>query len=797
MMDPESHGPCDQSKKTATRVLHMQNYSRALTLFSATGPLGTVLKAVLECDQIASKLSDKIAAVSERWEWSNLNDESSVEWTTLISDFDSDEGPWSLKSFEKKKLKSADFDKWDVTLRIKVLGGVFTILNDESDRRYSEICTALGNLKNHGRNKVIHSGPAEWRETAYGNLKKTVLNGIKKLLDSEENVQSLQQLKEDIPKWIEFIVQGKCCMLNSKAKRNSIRELMKVIKDHLDKSSADDLKKIKDHFGLDEETEAASLLVYISTELPDDHRRQVRRFISKFMPDREALILNTPPHHNAWLEGYTVTYKFLEHVKADETVNQYQQTIAENFSAVFQHIRYGCTELSFVMEDIHAHCLPVKILDPNNFDMLQLQEQRPVVTVFGCLAFSPSKDQYWPYFMGTKDIHDEILKEYDALIHDKDVSQDQKKLLKDSKKIIENLKPLEDDPSEGELSEVLQPIYISSAHWTQMTYSARESPGPPVLEPIYVSSDEYTALLESLSRYREQMTHTVKRQTSSIKPPGSLEEDSSPGSLEEHSSPGLLKEDFSVPPVPLPPMSPDEPALLESPSRYREQRTHAVSGAEVRSRRVKRLAVVFCNNITKEEYAQKSKCWYDALIQRDFHVQVAQDATLSTFEAFCEDCEGCECVAFVFNGVSSSTGQSINLKSGERTEQSMTNLSQKIINSLLINPKLKHCRIMMFFDTTNPIQLKIIIDGVTESAKCVAQYIAAASGDKGDFSENASKALGNSSTYDAFERSLRAAISEVGKIYTNSEGAKWDLRWSTQGTPPSRSRKKVGVSSPK
>jgi hypothetical protein len=716
-MDPESHGPCDQSKKTATRVLHMQNYSRALTLFSATGPLGTVLKAVLECDQIASKLSDKIAAVSERWEWSNLNDESSVEWTTLISDFDSDEGPWSLKSFEKKKLKSADFDKWDVTLRIKVLGGVFTILNDESDRRYSEICTALGNLKNHGRNKVIHSGPAEWRETAYGNLKKTVLNGIKKLLDSEENVQSLQQLKEDIPKWIEFIVQGKCCMLNSKAKRNSIRELMKVIKDHLDKSSADDLKKIKDHFGLDEETEAASLLVYISTELPDDHRRQVRRFISKFMPDREALILNTPPHHNAWLEGYTVTYKFLEHVKADETVNQYQQTIAENFSAVFQHIRYGCTELSFVMEDIHAHCLPAKILDHQNFAMLKLQGQRPVVTMFGCLAFSPSEHKYEPYFMGTKDTHAHLLKEYE-FIADKGVSLDQedRSLLEESKKIlVEKLTHLEDDSSEDDPSE--------------------DDPS---------------------------------------------------------------EDDPSEVPLVSPPMSPVKPTprtLLESPTPpHREQRTYKGPGADlykVRTPRVKRLAVVFCNNIPEDELTQKSKWWKDALAQRDFDVQDIKDATLSTFQAFYEDCKGREYAAFVYIGTSSTTGQSIYLPDGETK---MTNLSQNIINKLLINPKLKSCKIMMFFDTTNPISLEII-DDVTESAVCDTPYIAAANSDKSDFSKKASKALKTSEDHSAFEEGLRAAISEVGKIYTNPVGAKWDL-WSAEGTPPAV-HEKVGVSSPK
>jgi hypothetical protein len=735
-MDPESHGPCDQSKKTATRVLHMQNYSRALTLFSATGPLGTVLKAVLECDQIASKLSDKIAAVSERWEWSNLNDESSVEWTTLISDFDSDEGPWSLKSFEKKKLKSADFDKWDVTLRIKVLGGVFTILNDESDRRYSEICTALGNLKNHGRNKVIHSGPAEWRETAYGNLKKTVLNGIKKLLDSEENVQSLQQLKEDIPKWIEFIVQGKCCMLNSKAKRNSIRELMKVIKDHLDKSSADDLKKIKDHFGLDEETEAASLLVYISTELPDDHRRQVRRFISKFMPDREALILNTPPHHNAWLEGYTVTYKFLEHVKADETVNQYQQTIAENFSAVFQHIRYGCTELSFVMEDIHAHCLPAKILDHQNFAMLKLQGQRPVVTMFGCLAFSPSEHKYEPYFMGTKDTHAHLLKEYE-FIADKGVSLDQedRSLLEESKKIlVEKLTHLEDDSSEDDPSE-------------DDPSEDDPSEGPPVpLPPMSLPPP-----------HREQWTYEG--------PPESLRI----------------------------PMSLDEP-MLESPSPpHREQWTYEGPGADLykfRSSEVKRLAVVLCGNIPKD-FTQKSHWWEDALVHRKFDVQVIKDATLSNFQAFRDNCQGREYVAFVYIGTSSTTGQSIYLPDGETK---MTNLSQNIINKLLINPKLKSCKIMMFFDTTNPISLEII-DDVTESAVCDTPYIAAANSDKSDFSKKASKALKTSEDHSAFEEGLRAAISEVGKIYTNPVGAKWDL-WSAEGTPPAV-HEKVGVSSPK
>ena len=185
---------------------------------------------------------------------------------------------------------------------------------------------------------------------------------------------------------------------------------------------------------------------------------------------------------------------------------------------------------------------------------------------------------------------------------------------------------------------------------------------------------------------------------------------------------------------------------------------------------MKRLAVVFCNNITQEDYAQKSKCWYDALIQRDFHVNVTKDATLADFEAFCEDCEGCEYVAFVFNGVSSSTGQSINFKSGEKTEQSMINLSQKIINLLLINPKLKHCRIMMFFDTTNPIPLKII-DGVTESAECVAHYIAAANSGKGDFSRKAAKALKKStSLYADFEVGLRKAILGLGKVHIKE----WD-----------------------
>ena len=193
-----------------------------------------------------------------------------------------------------------------------------------------------------------------------------------------------------------------------KFEENYVQKVLEPLNKYFEECSREDFQQSQDYFGL-RVTEPSiesriSLLLHIGHKLPADHGEKVYSFISKLIQPRGVAreMVNIDvliEAKSVWHDVYTVTFKFPEHIKTDEEGLRSVQNLAKELRVEFQTIQYGCMEFSFVMEDIHAHCLPAKILDRKHFDMLQLKKQRPVVTVFGCLAFSPSKDQYWLYFM--------------------------------------------------------------------------------------------------------------------------------------------------------------------------------------------------------------------------------------------------------------------------------------------------------------------------------------------------------------------------------------------------------------
>jgi uncharacterized protein YqgV (UPF0045/DUF77 family) len=205
----ECRSPPYASKKKSERVIKIQNYSRALTLASATGPLGTVLQVILGSKEVASILQRISACVLnsskiEKWNWSKLRSEQYLERKVLdhlINEISDSSNPWRLLSHEVKKVKKDAVDEWDLSLMLKVLGMVCS-----KEDQHKEACDALEKLKNHVRNVVMHAGPM--KSGAYGKLKTDMLDQITQLLEIL-NFQGLpQNFKENITEWIEFIVKG-------------------------------------------------------------------------------------------------------------------------------------------------------------------------------------------------------------------------------------------------------------------------------------------------------------------------------------------------------------------------------------------------------------------------------------------------------------------------------------------------------------------------------------------------------------------------------------------------------------
>ena len=186
-----------------------RNYSRALTLASATGPLGELLKKILGSDEITSKLGQKFEMGD--WKWSQLKEDDSREWTKFRVMKDNAEkscDPWFLQEYEDKKLKLGDIDEWDLALRSSVLGIVFLYLEDLGGRSTVTACRALKYLK-FFRNCTMHSGPTHWKQGIYP--KNKLFEYSKQLL---EYVPSLNDWKQEIKKRIDFISRGTQLILN-------------------------------------------------------------------------------------------------------------------------------------------------------------------------------------------------------------------------------------------------------------------------------------------------------------------------------------------------------------------------------------------------------------------------------------------------------------------------------------------------------------------------------------------------------------------------------------------------------